>query len=87
MQQLVTTKDAVAQEFKISITDATGKEAYPYFCFHLDACLQLYGQTKRRGCKKFAAWTQGREMHRIWTTKINYSPVPKELRTAVLKKD
>ncbi len=80
-----TTKEAIEKEFKISITDAAGKEAYPISCFTWMLVYNTMDKTKGEAVKKFAVWSQG-EAAQDLNTKINYAPVPKDLRTAVLKK-
>lgn len=80
-----TTKEAIAQDFKISITDAKGKEAYPISSFTWMLVYNTMDKEKGSAVKKFAVWTQGEAAQEL-TSKINYAPVPKDLRAAVLKK-
>lgn len=80
-----TTKEASAQEFKISITDATGKEAYPISSFTWMLVYNEMGKEKGAAVKKFANWALSEKAQTL-ASDINYAPVPKDLRTEVLKK-
>lgn len=79
------TKDALAQDFKISITDAKAKEAYPISAFTWMLVYNQMPKEKGQAVKKFATWAMGEQAQNL-ASSINYAPVPKDLRTAALKK-
>lgn len=78
-------KDAVAKDFKVSITDAVGAEAYPISAFTWMLINNSMPKEKGQAIKNFAKWAMDDNAQKI-TTEINYAPVPKELRKAVLGK-
>jgi phosphate transport system substrate-binding protein len=78
-------KDAIAQEFKISITDAKGKDSYPISAFTWMLLYNEMDKEKGTAIKKFATWALGEQAQDL-AGAINYAPVPKDLRAAVLKK-
>lgn len=80
-----TTKDALAQDFKISITDSKAKDAYPISSFTWMLVYDHMGADKGVAVKKFATWALSDKAQDLAST-INYAPVPKDLRSAVLKK-
>lgn len=79
------TKEALEKEFKVSLIDAKGKEAYPISAFTWMLVYDKMGKEKGTAVKKFATWAMGEKAQTI-ASEINYAPVPKDLRTAVLKK-
>jgi len=79
------TKEALAQDFKISITDSKAKDAYPISSFTWMLVYDHMGAEKGAAVKKFATWAMSDSAQNLAST-INYAPVPKDLRAAVLKK-
>ncbi len=80
-----TTKEAISQDFKISITDAKGKDAYPISSFTWMLIYSEMDKEKGTAVKNFAKWALSENAQTL-ASSINYAPVPKDLRTAVLKK-
>jgi phosphate transport system substrate-binding protein len=80
-----TTKESLAQEFKVSLTDAKGKDAYPISSFTWMLVYNHMDKEKGSAVKKFATWALGDKAQKL-ASEINYAPVPKDLRAAVLKK-
>jgi phosphate transport system substrate-binding protein len=77
-------KDAVAQEFKVSITDSKEKGAYPISAFTWMLVYDKMPKQKGEPILKFAKWTMTDEAQDS-AARINFAPVPKDLRAEVLK--
>lgn len=77
-------KDAVEKNFKISITDSAQKGAYPISSFTWMLIFEKMPKEKGAEIVKFAKWAMGDEAQKT-VSNINYSPVPKEIRTEALK--
>lgn len=77
-------KEAVANDFKVSITDSAHKGAYPISSFTWMLIFEKMPKEKGTEIVKFAKWALGEEAQKT-AASINYSPVPKEIRAEVLK--
>ncbi len=79
-----TKNEAVKNNFKISITDSTQKGAYPITSFTWMLVFAKMPKEKGTEIVNFAKWAMGDEAQKT-ASSINYSPVPKEIRTEALK--
>ena len=77
-------KEAVENNFKVSITDSTHKGAYPISSFTWMLIFEKMPKEKGTEIVKFAQWALGEEAQKT-ASSINFSPVPKEIRTEALK--
>jgi phosphate transport system substrate-binding protein len=77
-------KEAVEKNFKISLTDSDHKGAYPISSFTWMLVFEKMPKEKGTEIVKFSTWALGDEAQKI-VGSINYSPVPKEIRTEALK--
>lgn len=77
-------KDAIANSFKISITDSAHKKAYPISAFTWMLIFEKMPKEKGAEIINFAKWAMSEEAQKT-ASQINYSPVTKEIRIEVLK--
>lgn len=77
-------KEAVENNFKISITDSAHKGAYPISSFTWMLIFEKMPKDKGTEIVKFSKWALSDEAQKTIGT-INYSPVPKEIRAEALK--
>lgn len=78
-------KEAIAKDFKISITDSSAKDSYPISSFTWMLVRGQMTAEKGNSIKKFAKWSMGDGAQKL-ATDINYAAVPADLRKAVLAK-
>lgn len=78
------TKEAVAKDFKISITDSDLKGAYPISSFTWMLVFDKMPKDKGMAITKFANWAVGDQAQTIATT-LNYAQVPKDIRAEAVK--
>lgn len=74
-------KEAIAKDFKISLTNSTQKSAYPISAFTWMLIYEKMPKAKGTPIVNFAKWVLGDEAQKTAST-INYAPVPKEIRAA-----
>lgn len=79
-----TKKEALANNFKLSITDSTHKGAYPISSFTWMLVFEKMPKEKGTEIVNFAQWALGEEAQKT-AGSMNYSAVPKEIRAEVLK--
>ncbi len=79
-----TQKEALANNFKISITDSTHKGAYPISSFTWMLVFEKMPKVKGTEIIKFAKWALSEEAQKT-AGNMNYSAVPKEIRAEALK--
>lgn len=77
-------KDAVANKFKLSLTDSTQKGAYPISSLTWMLVFEKMPKVKGAEIVQFTQWALGEEAQKTIAA-INFSPVPKEIRDEALK--
>lgn len=77
-------KEAIENRFKISITDSAHKGAYPIASFTWMLIFEKMPKEKGTEIVHFAKWALSDAAQKT-ADSINYSPVPKEIRTEALK--
>jgi phosphate transport system substrate-binding protein len=77
-------KTAVANQFKVSLTDSPQKGAYPISGFTWMLVFDKMPKEKGTAIVKFAKFALSEEAQAT-AAKINFAPVPKEIRTEALK--
>lgn len=77
------TQEMIKNEFKMSITNATGKKAYPISSFTWLLIYEPMNKEKGQKIIKMIDWALG-ETGQKMAQQLNYAPLPKELRTKVL---
>ena len=78
-------QDMIKNDFKMSITNAKGKQAYPISTFTWILLYEEMPQQQGKNMKEFIKWALGEEGQRI-AAELNYAPVPKELSQSVLQR-
>jgi len=78
------TKEAIANNFKLSITDSSRKGAYPISSFTWMLVFEKMPKEKGAEIVNFAKWALSEDAQKT-AGAINYSPVPKEIRNEALK--
>ncbi len=77
-------KETVEKNFKISVTDSARKGAYPISSFTWMLIFEKMPKEKGTEIVQFAKWALGDEAQKTIGS-INFSPVPKEIRTEALQ--
>lgn len=77
--------EALAKEFKISITNSADAKAYPISSFTWLLLVEKMPKDKGTALVQFARWSMATDAQKI-ASQINYSPVPEDIRKEVLKK-
>ncbi len=77
-------KEALANNFKVSITDSARQGAYPISSFTWMLIFEKMAKEKGTEIVNFAKWALSDEAQKMLST-INYSPLPKEIRTEAIK--
>lgn len=77
-------KEALENEFKISITNSAAKDAYPISAFTWLLVVDKMSKEKGTAILNFAKWSLSEKAQGV-ASEINYAPVPKDLRAEVLK--
>lgn len=79
-----TGKDMVAKQFKLSITNAPGKKAYPISAFTWMLIYETMPKEKGKAILDFSNWAMSEEAQKM-AGAMNYAPVPKEIRAEATK--
>ena len=79
-----TLAEAIAKEFKISITDSAVKSAYPISAFTWILLYQTMPKEKGMAMQEFAQWAMSEEAQAMGNA-MNYAPVPKDIRSQAIK--
>ncbi len=77
-------KEALEKNFKVSVTNSDHKGAYPISAFTWMLIYETMPKEKGQEIVKFVKWALGDDAQKT-ASSINYSPVPKEIRSEVLK--
>lgn len=77
-------KDAVANKFKLSLTDSTQKGAYPISSLTWMLVFEKMPKVKGAEIVQFIQWALGDEAQKTISA-IKFSPVPKDIRDEALK--
>ena len=77
-------KEAIANNFKVSLTDSAQKGAYPISSFTWMLMFEKMPKEKGTEIVNFAKWALADSAQKT-ASSINYSPVPKEIRAEALK--
>lgn len=79
-----TSKEAVKNNFKMSLTNSDQKKAYPIAAFTWMLVYETMPKAKGAAITNFAKWAMGEDAQKK-VAAINYAPVPKDIRTEVVK--
>lgn len=77
-------KDAVKNNFKVSLTNSDQKKAYPISAFTWMLIYEAMPKAKGKAITDFAKWAMSEDAQKR-AAAINYAPVPKEIRAEALK--